>query len=258
MLHALGGGDAGFVGPSHGHTLFFQQGRVHRHHIFLGVHEGVGDHDGHNDQSHNDQVVRLQYRLRNRHRTGEDAVGGFGEGLAGSGHGQGDRTRKTRMPHHKAAVGRSYQQSIVHTAQAAGNLFGKNDAYDKAETPVEPTSNGGNTRNKGNGRWRCFRYACQSTDAPFDSRGCCQCGSANQHQGHLHGKSQQIPHATAPMFDDLDGGLMADRHGQTGGHKGEDDCKNERFGQPTLHQLDTEFNHSFVSLGVKLLNIRQG
>jgi hypothetical protein len=45
------------------------------------------------------------------------------------------------------------------------------------------------------------------------------------------------------MIDDLDGSLMADGHSQTGSHQGKDDGKDKRFGQPTLHQLDTEFYH---------------
>ena len=107
MLHALSRCNIGFVGFDNGHVLFLQKGGVDCNHILLGVHEGVGDHDGHNNQRNDDQVVGIEDGTRDRNRAGKNPIGSLGEGFAGGGHGEGYRARQTGMPNHEATIGRS-------------------------------------------------------------------------------------------------------------------------------------------------------
>ena len=178
-----------------------------------------------------------------RHRTGKNPVGGLGKGFAGSGHGEGNGTRKTSMPHHETAVGRGDKEPIVDLRHFAGNLLGENHSDNKTEAPVEPAGecrNGGDQCDGGNGS---LGDGGQQTDAPFDDRSGGKCRATYKHQRHLHGEGKQIPHSATPVVDDLERRLMADGHGQSCSNKGEYDGKDKGFGQPTLHQPYTEFNH---------------
>ena len=123
-----------------------------------------------------------------RHRTGKNPVGGLGEGFAGSGHSEGDGTRKASMPHHETAVGRGDKKPIVNLRHFAGNLLSENHADDKTEAPVEPAGecrDGGDQSDGGNGS---LGDGGQQTDAPFDDRSGGKCRAAYEHQSHLHGE----------------------------------------------------------------------
>ena len=59
----------------------------------------------------------------------------------------------------------------------------------------------------------------------------------HQHQGHLHGESQQIPEAAlliAPLGDDLDGAHACGAHRANEYDQGQDDGKQERIRKPSV------------------------
>ena len=125
------------------------------------------------------------------------------------------------MPHHKATVGGGDEQSVVDIRHAARDGFREDDAHDEAKSPVEPTGNRRgycHQRDSTHGGTRDVR---QRVDAAFYGWGGRQRRATYEHQCHLHGKCQEVPHPTAPVFDHFDGGLVTDRHGQDGRHEGE-------------------------------------
>ena len=171
--------------------------------LSLGVHQGVDDHDGDDGDGHHDEVLPSKDGLSDRHGLGQCA---FGDGLeVGSlgGHRQWDGARQAGVPYHETTVRRSDEQAVIDAAQLLGNLLGEDDAHDEAETPVEPAGEGGDACHQGDGAGRGLGKRGEGADASFDGGCCGEGGSGNQHQGHLHGKSQQRPHAVAPVLHHL-------------------------------------------------------
>ena len=62
--------------------------------------------------------------------------------------------------------------------------------------------------------------------------------SCDEHESHLHGESEEVPHAAAPVADDLGDALVADWDGYRDSYKSQDDCKDEGFRQIFLHEID--------------------
>ena len=110
--------------------------------LAFGVHQCVDYHDGHDDSHHHKQVGQRQDRLGDGNRIDQRALCDLLKVGGGRSHRQRDGARKTGMPHHEAAVGRCDEQTIVDATQFLGNLLGKDNAYDEAKAPVEPTCQG--------------------------------------------------------------------------------------------------------------------
>ena len=205
--------------------------------LAFGVHQCVDHHDGHDDYSHYDEVLIGQDGLTNRYGLCECAVGNFLKIRFFRCHGQRNGTRKTRMPHHKSTISRSDKQAVVHATQLLSDFLGEDDTHDEAKAPVEPASQGRDARHQSNSASRCLRQACQGTDA-FLNRRCRSQGRArHKHQGHLHGKSQQRPHAIAPMLDHLKWCLLTHRHGDDEGQQGQHYGKDKRLREIFLNEF---------------------
>ena len=206
--------------------------------LAFGVHQRIHQDQSENGNGHHDQVVGIQNRLCDRHRVFHRATRDFLQSRTWGGHRQRNGARETGVPYHEAAVGRGNQQSVVHAFQFTGNLLSKDHAHDETETPVEPAGDGRNQGHQSNGTSRCLGLRGQLADAFLDDGCRSQSRAAHQHQGHLHGKSQQRPYAVAPVVDDFEGRLVTHWHRHNHGDQGQNDSKNERLREIFLYELD--------------------
>ena len=169
MFHPLGGSEGFSLGLGGGSLLFKQCG-VNRNNVLFGIHECIGYDDGNHHDKNNDDVMIIEYSLRDGHRRSQDTIGSLDKGFAGRGHGEGDRAGKTRMPHDKAAIGRSNEQSVVDRRHLTGNFFGENNTHNKAKTPVEPACHSRDGSNESYGCDRGLGDGSQKTNAFLDNR----------------------------------------------------------------------------------------
>ena len=143
------------------------------------------------------------------------------------------------MPHHETAICRGDKQSVVDVFKFFCYLFGEDGADDETEAPIEPTCHCGYCGDESYSACWCFRHRCQSADTFFNKRSCCEGGAGDEHEGHLHGESEEVPHAAAPVAYHFDYALVADRYGDRDGDKSEDYSKDEGLRQIFLHEIDT-------------------
>ncbi len=186
----------------------------------------------------------IENGLGNGHGLSKDAVCGGSQRLTGRSHRERNGTGESGVPHHKTAVGGSNEQAIVHSRQFAGDFLGKDNSHYESETPVEPAGDGRHGRHEGYSAGRQLGQRSQCADGLLHHRSSGQRRATHEHQGHLHGKRQQVPYASTPMLHHFNRGLVTDGHRQQCGDKSEDDSKDKGFRKIALHHFDAAGNHA--------------
>lgn len=203
----------------------------------VGVHgvvdEGHGDQD---DQAHN-QVHGV-----------ENGLGGGGVELLDHGtggvlnhvavlaaQGQGNGAGQAGVPDHEARVGGGNEQGIVYVAHALGDLLGQQSTHDEAEAPVQPAADGGHHSGNHDGAHPVLGQTSNGAQDLLADLGGGQGGAQHQHQGHLHGECQQVPHTelgialASPSPDHINWTHSGADHSGDEHHNGQDDGEQERI-----------------------------